>query len=88
MDGVLPYTDDIFIHGKNVKDHNLTVKQVLEHLQISGIYLQRENHKFVLPKIELLGFCVIQKDIKLSFDKMKAIHEAPSPKDKLNCKSL
>lgn len=60
IDGILPYLDDIFIQGKNVGDHNLKVKQILECLQISGIHLKLEN---AFPEIELLEFRVHLKGI-------------------------
>lgn len=80
--GVLPYLDDIYISGKNLEDHNSKLVQVLERLQSCGVHLKREKCKFAVPEIELLGFRVNSKGIQPSPDKVKAIHDAPSPKNK------
>lgn len=88
ISGVLPYLDDIFIQGKNIEDHNVKLKLVLERLKNAGIHLKKEKCKFAASEIELLGFRVNEKGIQPSFGKVEAIHNAPIPKNKTELQSF
>ncbi|KAG8202124.1 hypothetical protein JTE90_010485 [Oedothorax gibbosus] len=79
VDGVLPYLDDIYITGTDMTSHNLKLEEVLQRLDQAGLRLKREKCCFALPEIVLLGFRVNARGIQPTVDKVKAIHEAPSP---------
>ena len=69
---------------------------VLTKLKEAGIRLKQSKCSFMLPSLEYLGHKILCKGLQPTVEKVKAIHEAPAPKDvtqylgllNYNCKFL
>ncbi|XP_043063528.1 uncharacterized protein K02A2.6-like [Drosophila ficusphila] len=82
ISGVLPYFDDIVIMGKSEEELASRLNEVLTRMDQAGLRLRKEKCQFGVSSIEFLGFKVDALGIRPSADKVKAIHEAPPPKEK------
>ncbi|XP_054737893.1 uncharacterized protein K02A2.6-like [Anastrepha obliqua] len=80
--GVLPYFDDIVVMGKSEDELANRLEQIFVRFDKAGLRLRKDKCQFSVPSIEFLGFKLDNLGIRPSHDKIKAIHEAPSPKDK------
>ena len=79
--GVSVYLDDILITGSNASEHLENLDQVLEKLASAGIRLNRAKCAFMLPKVEYLGHIIDEHGLHPTEEKVKAIKEAPTPKN-------
>ena len=75
------YLDDILVTGKSEAEHLRTLDAALERLENAGIRLKREKCEFMLPKIEYLGHLVTAEGLKPTAEKVRAIQEAPTPRN-------
>ncbi|XP_054746003.1 uncharacterized protein K02A2.6-like [Anastrepha obliqua] len=80
--GVLPYFDDIVVMGKSEDELANRLEQIFVRFDKAGLRLRKDKCQFSVPSIEFLRFKLDNLGIRPSHDKIKAIHEAPSPKDK------
>ena len=85
---VCVYLDDILFTGANTNDHLQTLETVLTKLEEAGIRLKRSKCFFMLPSLEYLGHKISSKGLQPTGEKVKAIHEAPAPKDVSQLKSF
>ena len=81
VDGVCVYLDDILLCGKNKLDHIQKLKIVLHKLQEAGFTLKKSKCEIGLSQVSYLGFVVNSEGLKPNPLKVKAIIEAPHPKD-------
>ena len=88
MEGVLRgiphvsvYIDDILITGETDEEHLQNLDTVLSRLENEGLRLKLEKCAFVLPKIEYLGHTISSQGLHPSPDKVRAIVEAPAPRN-------
>ncbi|XP_053964245.1 uncharacterized protein K02A2.6-like [Anastrepha ludens] len=80
--GVLPYIDDIVVIGKSEDELANKLEQIFVRFDKAGRRLRKDKFQFSVPSIEFLGFKLDNLGIRPSPDKIKAMHEAPPPKDK------
>ena len=78
---VIVYLDDILITGDNEEEHLSTLNAVLTRLQESGLRLKRGKCTFLAPSVEYLGYCIDKQGLHPTNEKVKAIKEAPAPKN-------
>ena len=78
---VICYLDDILITGRNKAEHLLNLEEVLRRLQEHGVRLRKEKCLFLQKSVEYLGHCVDSRGIHTSDKKVKAILEAPAPRN-------
>jgi len=72
----------------NIEDHLQTLETVLMKLEEAGIRLKYNKCSFMLPSLEYLGHKISAKGLQPTSEKVKAIHEAPAPKDVSQLKSF
>ena len=76
---VIIYFDDILIYRKNLDDHIVHLKSVLEVLRKEKLFANLKNYTFCTDKLVFLGFIVSAQGIQVNEDKIQAIKEWPSP---------
>lgn len=79
--GISVYLDDILISGATEEEHLQNLDKVLAILGAAGIKLNRDKCAFLLPKIEYLGHVIDEQGLHPTEEKVKAIKEAPRPKN-------
>ena len=78
---VCMYLDDILVTGESETAHLQNLASVLERLTSAGVRLKREKCAFMIPEVEYLGHRISAEGIYPVPEKVKAVREAPTPKD-------
>ena len=81
INGVCVYFDDILVTGSPSEDHLQNLDKVLTKIDEAGLRLKRSKCSFMMSKIEYLGHVIDEHGIHPTEDKVKAIQEAPRPKN-------
>ena len=81
MEGVSVYIDDILITGSSIDEHLQTLDNVLQRVESAGLRLNRSKCFFLRPRIEYLGYAIDEQGLHPTEEKVKAIKEAPTPKN-------
>ncbi|KAI7797170.1 hypothetical protein IRJ41_014565, partial [Triplophysa rosa] len=79
--GVVVYLDDILVTGGNLVNHLKTLENVLMKLKEAGLRLKRGKFVFLADEVEYLGHRVDAQGLHPTGTKVKAIDEAPEPKN-------
>ena len=79
--GVCIYLDDILIAGSTTEEHLRHLDHVLQILETAGLRLNKLKCAFMLSKIEYLGHVIDESGLHPTQEKVKAIQEAPEPKN-------
>ena len=79
--GVICYIDDILVTGATDAKHLKTLGEVFERLQQYGVRMKRAKCKFMQPSVEFLGHRIDAEGCHTTEDKVRAILEAPSPRN-------
>ena len=75
------YLDDILITGKNDVEHLATLEAVLTRFEEAGLRLKRSKCVFMAPSVEYLGHRIDAEGLHPTESKVKAIKNAPVPKN-------
>ena len=78
---VVSYLDDILVTGKDDAEHLTTMKAVFNRLQQFGLRLKLPKCRFLQQSVEYLGHLVDAKGLHATPSKVKALIEAPAPRD-------
>ena len=78
---VICYIDDILVTGKTEADHLQNLEEVLKRLQEHGVRLKKEKCSFLQDSVEYLGHCINAHGVHTSEKKLKAILDAPKPRN-------
>ena len=78
---VAVYLDDILITGRSRAEHLKTLEEVLNRLEKAGIRLKKSKCKFLMTEIEYLGHRITKEGLKPTQLKVRAIPQAPRPKN-------
>lgn len=81
INGVLVLLDDVLITGCDKIQHLDRLNQVLLRLQNAGLTLRKEKWEFFRDEISYLGYIINKDGLKKSPEKVKAIVNAPIPKN-------
>ena len=81
------YLDDILVTGTSMADHLKNLAEVLR-LREAGMCLKMTKCAFMLPKVEYLGHTISQQGLQPTPEKVRAIMDAPTPKDVSQLKSF
>ena len=75
------YLDDILVTGRTHQEHLWNLQIVLRQLKQAGLRLKREKCQFLTKAVQYLGYRIDQDGLHPTDDKIKAIREAPAPRN-------
>ena len=78
---VCVYLDDILVTGSTEEEHLSNLAQVLTRLGTAGMRLKREKCAFMLDRVSYLGHVISCEGLRTGDLKVKAIVDAPDPRD-------
>lgn len=84
---VIVYIDDILLTGANEEEHLKTLSLVLDRLEKAGFRARRSKCQFMVQLVSYLGHLIDQFGLHPLQEKVKAVKEAPSPKNVSELKS-
>ena len=85
---MVAYIDDILITREIEEYHLKNLDDVLKRLGTAGMRLKVEKCLFQQEKVEYLGHCITKDGIFPTMAKVRAIKEAPAPKDEQQLRSF
>ncbi|KAM8927706.1 Na(+)/H(+) exchange regulatory cofactor NHE-RF4 [Pelodytes ibericus] len=71
------YLDDILIYSRNIQDHRIHVKQLLQRLRCHKLFAKAEKCEFEKNKIKLLGYIITDRGLEM--DPEKVLFGIPPP---------
>ena len=80
--------DDCLIGGRDWKEHNSNLNEVLSRLQSFGLTINKEKCEFGKHEIEFYGHRFTKNGLKPSRDKVKALKECGEPTTKEGVRSF
>ena len=80
--GAIDIADDVTVYGKNEKEHDLHQHETMERTRKAGIKLNDEKCVIKTKKCNFFGMLYTPDGVKPSPDKVRAIENLESPKDK------
>ena len=81
LPGVFCFVDDILVAGKDVTEHKVRLKAVLQRIKENGMKMHQNKCTFGVSSIEYLGFIIDGTGIHKTEEKVKAIREAKVPEN-------
>ncbi|XP_064464374.1 uncharacterized protein K02A2.6-like [Ornithodoros turicata] len=88
LEGVGAYLDDILISGSTLDEHNKRLRSVLKRLTDAGLKVRLEKCLFRVQELEYLGYHISAAGIRPTQVKVKAILQAPNPRNKKELQSF
>lgn len=82
------YLDDILVWGKDNDELLLEVEKVLERLAKYNVKVNTEKCVWFVSKVKYLGHTLSERGIEANVDKVRAIRDAPAPKNTSQLKSF
>ena len=76
---VVVYFDDILIYSKNLDDHLIHLKYVLDVLRKERLFANLKKCTFCMDKLVFLGFVISVRGIQVEEEKVRAIQDWSSP---------
>ena len=81
LPGLFVYLDDILITGSTLAELLANLEGVLKRLSEAGLQLNKEKCALFLEQIEYLGHTIDARGVHPTGEKIKAIKNAPQPKN-------
>ena len=81
LTGVICIADDIIIHGKDEKSHNINLNNFLKRCLEQGIKLNKSKIKHRVEKVTFMGHVITKDGLKIDQQKIEAIKNYETPKD-------
>jgi len=85
---VAVFQDDILVTGDSDESHISHLREVLRRLDAEGFRLRKEKCEYMLPEVTYLGHRITADGIQPTSDKVKAVQDAPTPKNASELKSF
>ena len=82
------YLDDIICFGSTQLQHDAALQEVLQRLKKAGLRINEKKCQYRQPSLRFLGHIVTAQGIEPDTDHVKAITQAPPPKDAATLRSL
>ena len=79
--GVVVYIDDILISGPTVADHLSSLEEVLKPLAKAGLRAKKHKSHFMQSQVTFLRHVTDENGLHPIPSKVKAIQQAPRPKN-------
>ncbi len=81
LPSVVVYLDDVLVTGRDQSDHLHNLSRILERLESAGLTLKRPKCVFMTHSVEYLGHVIDKEGLHPSETKIRAIQDAPEPKN-------
>ena len=88
IDGVLAVHDDITIAGKDIEEHDIILRRVLNRARESNVKFNRNKIQLRVNEVKYLGGIVSADGFKPDETKVKAIVDMPRPDNKQDLQRL
>ena len=88
MDSVICYLDDILVSGKSEAEHLDNLRKVLQKLKEHGIRARKSKCSFLKSSVLYLGHRIDADGIHATDAKLRAITDAPAPKNVTELRSF
>ena len=85
--GVVAYLDDILITGPTQEEHLAALEEVLKRLSKAGLRANLKKCEFMKSSVTYLGHVIDEQGLHPMPDKIRAIHQAPTPRSLTELKS-
>ncbi|PKI73965.1 hypothetical protein CRG98_005641 [Punica granatum] len=85
---VVVYFDDILVYSKNLDNHKVHLKYVLDVFRKEKLFANMKKCIFRTDKLVFLGFVVSAQGIQVDEEKVRAVQEWPSPTSVSNVRSF
>ncbi len=78
---VVVRVDDILVSGSNDEEHLVNLDKVIKRLSEAGLRLKKKKCAFMVEEIVYLGQKINRQGIQPVEEKVRAITQAPAPKN-------
>ena len=85
---MVAYINNVLVTGKSQQEHLENLTRVLNCLEEAGVTLKRHKCAFAAPSVEYLGHVIDQEGLHPSEEKVRAIKQAPHPRNVTELKSF
>ena len=85
---VAVYIDDILVTGSSTEEHLKNLDIVMERLASAGVTLKKSKCVFLSQSVEYLGHVIDKDGLHPSQEKVRAIQQAPEPRNVTELKSF
>ncbi|UYV77788.1 hypothetical protein LAZ67_15002275 [Cordylochernes scorpioides] len=75
------YLDDVIVYGRDIREHNERLTNVLECFCGAGLSLKPSKCRLAYQKLPILGHVVSENGVEPATDKIEAVKEFPIPKN-------
>lgn len=79
--GCIAYLDNVFVTGKNTKEHCETLHAVCRRLEQFGFKVTVQKCDFFKKQLNVLGYVIDKNGLHKAKDKIRAMVEAPRPQN-------
>ncbi|UYV81616.1 hypothetical protein LAZ67_20001713 [Cordylochernes scorpioides] len=68
------YLDDVIVYGRDIREHNVRLTNVLECFRGAGLSLKPSKCRFAYQKLPILGHVVSENGVEPATDKIEAVN--------------
>lgn len=78
--GVVPYLDDIIIPSNTINEGLILLEKVFKIIEEFGLTIKLSKSKFLQQEIMYLGYLISKNNFSVSYDKVQAVNNFPTPR--------